>query len=105
MSNKREREGEIAGKEMVPRREICLAKWLHANEAEPVRWKRRSMRWLSVPEASGAVADSQRRASLSPPDPNLSLYLPLSDPTLCRNTHLQTDSCCGHKHYPPPPPP
>lgn len=50
---------------MVQRREICFANWLHANEAELVRWKHRSMRWLSVPEASLAVAGPQRRATLS----------------------------------------
>lgn len=66
MSKKLEQGGEITGKEMVLRREICLANWFYANEAEPVKWKRRSMRWLSTPEASLAVANSQRWAILSP---------------------------------------
>lgn len=56
--SEKETEGEITGKEMVQRREICLANWFHANEAEPVRRKHTSMKWLSVPEASLAVADS-----------------------------------------------
>lgn len=66
MSKKMAQGGEITGKERVLRREICLANWFYANEAEPVKWKRRSMRWLSMPEASLAVANSQRWAILSP---------------------------------------
>lgn len=66
MSKKMNQGGEITGKEMVLRREICLANWFYANEAEPVKWKRRSMRWLSMPEASVAVANSERWAILSP---------------------------------------